>query len=250
MGLLSGGFGRGRAKRLLPRDASAILETFGRHEGPAPGGDVVAGIEFGQAVKQALAVDTERVLDEMVEACDAIGGWSYYGAWDILSAFAPDREEDPRYVHIVDGLLDTLKAEGYGPGDVPMILTRRAIARDRAAQQASPQSSNPPEPEPEIPTLAEGERRLLKIVGRPDGNENRIYLVHRRPDDMAGYGFVAVIHSSEDTSFDFDTAFGWQFGEDERTVYIRVAEAYANSRTALCTYWLEPAVQWFADRVR
>lgn len=250
MGLLRGGFGRERAKRLLPRGAPEILESFGRHEGPAPGGDMAAGLEFGQAVKRALTVDPERVMDEMVEACDAIGGWSYYGAWDILSAYAPDREEDPRYVHIVDGLLDTLKAEGYGPGDIPMILTPRAIARERAAQQASPQSQNVAESEPVIPPLADGERRLLKIIGRPDGNENRVYLIHRRSEDLEGYKFVAVIQSSDEPDFDFDTTFGWQVGEDERTVYIRIAEAYVNGQTAQCTYWLEPAVQWFADRVR
>jgi hypothetical protein len=60
MGLPRGGFGQGRAKRLLPHGAPAILESFGRHEGPAPGGDVLAGIEFGQAVKKALAMDPER----------------------------------------------------------------------------------------------------------------------------------------------------------------------------------------------
>lgn len=248
MGILRGGFGKGRAKALLPPDAPAILESFGRHEGPAPGGNVVGGFEIGQAVKKALAVDPDRALDEMVAACDAIGGWSYYGAWDILSAFAGDRQDDPRYVHIVNGLLDTLAAEGFGPGDVPMALTRQAVARSRAAQASQPQRA--PEPEPEIPPLADGEQRLLEIVGRPDGNENRIYLIHRRPEDSETYQFVAVIHSSDDADFDLDTTWGWQGGEDERTVYIRVAEAYANTRTAQCTYWLEPTVQWFADRVR
>jgi hypothetical protein len=211
---------------------------------------MVTGIEFGQTVKKALTVDPDRVMDEMVAACDGIGGWSYYGAWDILSAFAPDREDDPRYVHIVDGLLDTMAAEGYGPGDVPMALTRQAVARSRAAQDSHPESAPEPEPEPEIPPLADGEQRLLEIVGRPDGNENRIHLIHGRPEDPAGYQFVAVIHSSDDPDFDFDTTWAWQGGADERTVYIRVAEAYANVRTAQCTYWLEPVVQWFADRVR
>jgi hypothetical protein len=242
-------FGRDDSGRLLPTDASAVLESFGRFEGPAPGGDMVAGIELGQVVKKALEMDPDRVLDEMVEACDSVGSWSYYGAWDILSAFASDREEDPRYVHIVDGLLDTLTEEGYGPGDIPMALTPRAIARQRAAQTAGPEATSAPESEPEIPPLADGEQRLLQIVDRPDGNQNKIYLIHRRPSDYEDHQFVAVIHHSETTDFDFETGSAWQGGVDERTVYIRVAEAYANSRTASCRYWLEPNVQWFADRV-
>jgi len=249
MGLLRNAFSGGASGRLLPPHAATALESFGRFEGPAPGGDIQAGIELMQVVKKALEVDPDRALDELVEACDSVGGWSYYGAWDMLTAFASDREEDPRHLHIVDGLLDTLEAEGYGPGDIPMALTARAIARQRAEQAASPESESPPEPEPEIPPLADGEQRLLKIVGRPDGNENRIYLIRRRPTDIDLYQFVAVIQHSDGADFDFATAFAWQGGEDERTVYIRVAEAYANSRTASCSYWLEPSVQWFAERV-
>jgi hypothetical protein len=251
MGLLRDVFssGRGDSGRLLPRDAAATLESFGRFEGPASGGDLHAGIELAQTVKKALEIDPNRVLDEMVEACDSAGGWSYYGAWEILHAFADNHESDPRYVHIVNGVLETLEREGYGPGDIPMALTPLAVARQRAAQAASPAAEAPPQPEPEIPPLTEGERRLLQIVDRPDGNQNRIYLVHRRPSDEVGYDFVAVIQHSDSADFDFDTAFAWQRGADERTIYIRVAEAYANSRTASCRYWLEPDVQWFADRV-
>jgi len=251
MGLLRDLFASGddRPKRILPPDAPAILESFGRFNGPAPDGDALAGIELGQAIKGALEAEPDRVLDEMVEACDSVGGWSYYGAWDILSAFVPDRQEDPRYVHIVDGLLDTLTAEGYGPGDIPMILTPRAIERQRAVRAANPDATGAPEPEPEIPPLADGERRLLQVVDRPDGHQNRIYLLHRRPSDLEERSFVAVIHHSESADFDFDTASAWHGGTDERTVYIRVAESYANSRTASCGYWLEPNVQWYADRV-
>lgn len=244
--LFSGGGDRPR--RLLPSDAPATLESFGLLNGPAPGGDPIAGLELGKIVQQGLQSDPDRTLDELVEACDSVGGWSYYGAWDILSAFAPDRQADPRYVHIVDGLLDNLTAAGYGPGDIPMVLTPRAIERQRAAQAAASEGS-PPEPEPEIPPLADGEQRLLKTVKRPDGNQNRIYLVHRRPDDSEDHRFVAVIHHSETGPFDVDSAPAWHSGEVERTVYIRVAESYANSRTAICEYWLEPQVQWYADRV-
>ncbi len=209
-----------------------------------------AGIDLGRAVKEALEVDPDRVLDEIVEACDSVGGWSYYGAWDILSTFAVDHQEDPRYVHIVDGLLDKLLEEGYGPGDIPLVLTPRAIERQRAEQAASPETESAPESEPEIPPLTDGERRLLQVVDRPDGNQNRIYLIHRRPSDYEDHQFVAVIHNSEATDFDFDTEWAWQGGVDERTVYIRIAEAYANTQTASCRYWLEPNIQWFADRVR
>lgn len=252
MGLLRDMFSAGddRSGRLLPPDAPATLESFGRSEGPAPGGDMVAGLDLGRIVGKALEVEPDRVLDEIVEACDAVGGWSYYGAWDILSTHASDRQEDPRYVHIVDGLLDTLVEEGYGPGDIPMALTARAIERQRAEHAASPETESVPEAEPEIPPLADGERRLLQVVDRPDGNQNKIYLIHRRPPDYEDHRFVAVIHHSESTDFDFDTTTAWQGGADERTAYIRVAEAYANSRTASCGYWLEPNLQWFADRVR
>ena len=129
--LFSGGDDRPR--RLLPSDAPATLESFGLLNGPAPGGDAVGG----QLVQKGLQSDPDRTLDELVEACDSVGGWSYYGAWDILSAFAPDRQDDPRYVHIVDGLLDDLTAKGYGPGDIPMILVPRAIARQRATRAAA-----------------------------------------------------------------------------------------------------------------
>lgn len=192
------------------------------------------GLDLGRAVKKALEVDPERTLDEIVEACDSIGGWSYYGAWDILGAYAPDRKDDPRYVHIIDGVLDTLQDEGYGPGDIPMGLTPRAIERQRAEQAASPEAGSTPEPEPEIPPLADGEQRLLQVVDRPDGNQNKIYLIPRRPSDREDHQFVSVIHYSESTDFGFDTEEAWHGGEDERAVYIRVAEAYANTRTASC----------------
>lgn len=252
MGLLRDLFSSGgdRPRRLLPPDTPAILEEFGRYEGPASGGDAIAGLELGRTVKKALEVDPERVLDEIVEACDSVRGWSFYGAWDILSAYASDREDDPRYVHIIDGLLDTLQEEGYGPGDIPRILTPRAIARQRAEHAASPAVERPPESEPGIPPLAEGERRLLQVVDRPDGNQNKIYLIRRRPFDRENHQFVTVIHFSESTDFGFDTEEAWHGGEDERAVYIRVAEAYANTRHASVSYWLEPSVQWFADRVR
>jgi hypothetical protein len=249
MGLLRDTFfGGGSSARLLPANAPALLESFGRGEGPAPGGgDAQVAMELFEIVRNAIDTDQNRTLDEMVEVCDAVGGWSYYGAWELLHSFASEPEEDPRYVHIVDGLLDTLEAEGFGPGDIPMGLTQRAIERRRAAGAAQPAPEGPPEPEPQIAPLAEGERRLLETVDRPDGNQNRIYLIHGRDSD--DYKFVAVIQGSDDPDFDFETAFGWQRGDDERTVYIRVAEAYANSRTAACGYWLEPDVQWFADRV-
>lgn len=128
-----------------------------------------------------------------------------------------------------------------------IVLTPRAIERQRAEHAASPEAGRAPAPEPEIPPLADGERRLLKVIDRPDGNQNRVYLIHRRPSDDADYQFVAVIQSSESTDFDFDTAWAWQGGTDARGVYIRVAEAYANTRTALCDYWLDPNVKWFAD---
>jgi hypothetical protein len=247
MGFLSRIFSSdGHSRNLLPADAPVVLESFGRHESPAPGGDIVPGIELVHTVKEALKTNPDRVLDELVAACDSIGGWSYYGAWDMLSAFASDREEDARYVHIVDGVLDKLHEEGYGPGDVPMVLTRRRIERERAAAQ---NKERVPEAEPAIPSLAPGERRLLQVVDRPDGEQNKIYLIHRRSSDAAGHQFVAVIHCSEDATFDFDTERGWEGGIDERAVYIRVAEAYANSRTATCGYWIDPGVQWFADRV-
>jgi hypothetical protein len=251
MGLLRDTFfGGGRSAGLLPANAPALLESFGRGEGPAPGrGDARAAIELFEIIKKALDTDQERTLDELVAACDAVGGWSYYGAWELLHSFAPEREEDPRYVHIVDGLLDTLEADGFGPGDVPMALTERAVARQRAGRAAQPPVSGPPEPEPGIAPVAEGEQRLLEVVDRPDGNQNRIYLIRRPTTDSEPYPFVAVIQGSDDPDFDFETAWGWQRGADERTVYIRVAEAYANSRTAACGYWLDPDVQWFADRV-
>jgi hypothetical protein len=252
MGLLRDVFssGRDRSGRLLPPDTPAILESFGRYVGPASGGDAIAGLDLGRTVKKALKVDPERVLDEIVEACDSVGGWSYYGAWDILGAYASDRQDDPRYVHIVDGLLDTMQEEGYGQGDIPRILTPRAIERQRAEPAANPATEGAPEIEPEIPPLEDGERRLLQVVDRPDGNQNRIYLIHRRPSDRDDFQFVAVVHHSEATDFDFDTEWAWQGGENERAVYIRVAEAYANTQTAQCSYWLEPDLQWFADRVR
>lgn len=256
MGLLKDLFSPGddRPRRLLPPDTSTILEELGRYEGPAPGGDPIPGLDLGRTVKNALKVDPERVLDEIIEACDSVRGWSFCGAWEILSTYASDREDDPRYVYIIDGLLDTLEDEGYGPGSISRILPPRVIARHWRhhwdEQPASPAAERAPEPEPEIPPLAEGERRLLQVVDRPDGNQNKIYLIHRRASDRDDWQFVAVVHFSEDTAFGFDTESAWMGGEDERAVYIRVAEAYANTRTASVSYWLEPSVQWFADRVR
>jgi hypothetical protein len=239
----------GHSRKLLPSYAPAVLESFGRHESPAPGGDISAGFELSQTVREALNTEPDRVLDELVAACDSIGGWSYYGAWDMLSALAPDREQDPRYVHIVDGLLDKMSEEGYGPGDTPMALAPRRIKRERAERATSQATARMSEPEPEIPSLTPGERRLLQVVDRPDGDQNRVYLIHRRSSDAAENLFVAVIHCSEDAGFDFGTERDWQGGIDERAVYIKVAEAYVNSRTATCEYWLDPNVQWFADRV-
>lgn len=236
--------------RLLPRDTPEVLASFGQSESPAAGGEMGPGLDLGRTVREAVQVDPDRVLDEMVEACDKAGGWAYWGAWDILGTYARDHEKDLRFVHIVDGVIDTMRAKGYGPGDIPMGLTARMIERDRAkAAEAPGAGESEPEPEPAIPALAEGEQRLLKVIDRPDGNQNKIYLIHRRSSDDEDDRFVAVIHCSESDDFSFENEWAWKGGADERAVYIRVAEAHANGRTRSCEYWLDSQVQWYADRV-
>ena len=51
------------------------------------------GLDLGLTVREAVQVDPDRVLDEMVEACDKAGGWAYWGAWDILGTYARDHEK-------------------------------------------------------------------------------------------------------------------------------------------------------------
>ena len=114
-----------------------------------------------------------------------------------------------------------------------------------------------PGAEPTIRPLAEGEERLLNTIQRPDGERNEIYLVHRRPsdDETMGTGepinFVAIIRSTDQDPNDTSPPFAWQCGPDERTIYIRVAEAAVNAPPPPGgSATLDPDVQWFVDRIR
>lgn len=111
--------------------------------------------------------------------------------------------------------------------------------------------------EPEIRPLGAGEERLLQTVHRPDGNRNDIYLVHRRPDDDAGMAtgdpvnFVAIIRSTDQDPNDTSPPWAWQRGPDERTIYIRLAEAFVNAPPPPGgSATLDADVQWFVDRLR
>jgi hypothetical protein len=114
-----------------------------------------------------------------------------------------------------------------------------------------------PATEPNIPPLGEGEERLLNTVHRPDGHRNEIYLVHRRPsdDETMGTGepinFVAIIRSTDQDPTETSPPWAWQRGPDERTIYIRVAEAAVSAPPPPGgSATLDVDVQWFVDRIR
>jgi hypothetical protein len=113
------------------------------------------------------------------------------------------------------------------------------------------------EAEPTIPPLGDGEERLLQTVHRPDGNRNDIYLVRRRPSDDEAMGtgdpvnFVAIIRSTDRDPNDASPPWAWQRGPDERTIYIRLAEAFVNAPPPPGgSATLDTNVQWFVDRIR
>jgi hypothetical protein len=110
--------------------------------------------------------------------------------------------------------------------------------------------------EPHIPPLADGEERLLQTVRRADGNRNEIYLVHRRPSDDEFIGdepinFVAVIRYPDDDLGDTSVPSAWKRGPTERSIYIAIAEAFANVGVlpGSLLLSLDPDVQWFVDRI-
>jgi hypothetical protein len=113
------------------------------------------------------------------------------------------------------------------------------------------------EPEPTIPPLGDDQERLLQTVHRPDGNRNDIYLVRRRPGDAEAMGtgepvqFVAIIRSTDQDPNDASPPWAWQRGPDERTIYIRLAEAFVNAPPPPgASATLDADVQWFVDRLR
>jgi hypothetical protein len=110
--------------------------------------------------------------------------------------------------------------------------------------------------EPQIAPLADGEERLLQTVHRADGETNYIYLARRRDDDdeVTGAGepvnFVAIIRSTDTDPNDTAPPFSWQRGPDERSIYIRLAEAFFNAPPLPgSSHELESSVQWFVDRL-
>lgn len=125
------------------------------------------------------------------------------------------------------------------------------LAREPAAAEVGSTANA----EPSIVPLADGEERLLQTVYRPDGNRNDIYLVHRRPSDDGTMGsgepvnFLAIIRSTD--AEPGSQPFAWQRGPDERSIYIRVAEAFVNAPLPPgASANLDAAVQWFVDRIR
>jgi hypothetical protein len=126
---------------------------------------------------------------------------------------------------------------------------------DSQAEQVSQDASGRVD-EPHIPPLADGEERLLQTVRRADGNRNEIYLVHRRPSDDAFTGagepinFVAVIRYPDEDSGDTSVPSAWQRGPSERSIYIAIAEAFANVGVLPgSSVSNHPDVLWFVDRI-
>lgn len=107
--------------------------------------------------------------------------------------------------------------------------------------------------EPTIAPLGHDEERWLETVHRTDGNRNDIFLIHRRSMDEDTSGeptnFVAIIRATD--SDPNETPRAWHRGPDERSVYIRVAEAFVNAPPMLgARATLDADVQWFVDRIR
>lgn len=109
--------------------------------------------------------------------------------------------------------------------------------------------------EPEIAPLGPGEERLLQVVHRLDGNRNDIYLVHRSATDYESKGldgsvnFAATIKSTDDPERT-TPYWAWQTGETERSIYIRLAEAFSNSPPLPgVRVEFDDAVQWYVDRI-
>ncbi len=130
---------------------------------------------------------------------------------------------------------------------------RRGVALAREPAAAEPGSTA--NAEPSIVPLADGEERLLQTVHRPDGNRNDIYLVHRSQSDEGTTGsgepvnFLAIIRSTDAEPGSAPLA--WHRGPDERSIYIRVAEAFVNAPPPQgASASLDPGVQWFVDRIR
>jgi len=131
-------------------------------------------------------------------------------------------------------------------------IVNLGVILTEGVEKPSPQ----PRVEPDIPPLAPGEERLLQTVHRADGERNEIYLLHRRPSDDRATGgeatnFVAVIRSTDSDPTDTGPPWAWQRGPTERSVYIAVAEAAANSPPFPgSSVSFDADVQWFYDCIR
>lgn len=76
------------------------------------------------------------------------------------------------------------------------------------------------------------EQRLLGVITRPDGNENRVCLIHRRDNDhaMTATGEqVKYVAATTFTDRPDDPPMEWFYGATAEDVVIRVAEAWVNA---------------------
>lgn len=111
-----------------------------------------------------------------------------------------------------------------------------------------------PDIEPDLGPLEAGEERLIRVVHRPDGNKNEVYVTHRRDidDQTTGAGepinYVAVIRSTDSDPNRAPSA--WHRGPNLRSVYILVAEASVNAPPPPgFETWDAPELKWYISRV-
>lgn len=196
-------------------------------------GDVGSTHSLGRALEKAGdvggALEAFRDGDERgdAESAFSLGALLYEQGRpaEALEAFsrAADRGKDG-----VRDLIAQLQREHpeLGGDATPQTVTiGELLEKYRAANR-------PPSTSIQIAPLAEGEERLVRVVHRPDGNRNDVYLIHSGPDhgDVMGTGepvrFVAVIRSTDDTSGGDETM--WFRASTLEALYVDIASAHRN----------------------
>jgi tetratricopeptide (TPR) repeat protein len=179
-------------------DVDGAVEAFG--DGDARG-DAESAFSLGAVLYEQGR--TAEALEAFTRAADR----GKDGARDLISRLMKEHPElggdsTPRTVTIGELL------EGYRAGQRPQSISV------------------------EIAPLAEGEERLVRVVHRPDGNRNDVYVIHSRPDDGAVMGtgepvrFVAVIRSTDDSSGGDGNS--WFRASTLEALYVDIASAHRN----------------------
>jgi hypothetical protein len=243
------------------------------------------GIEFPTIGSSHWLEFETRVCTELLEAAEEYGGWTITGALCVALDLDSD-SQNAGYLEVIDRAAAFLHAEGVSAADIPPFVLDRwnrshtgwladrgqrggprtdeqrppgqkasvVAASAEAVDTSDASAAGKPDPEPDLAPLELDEERVIRVVHRPDGNENEIRVAHRRDgdDEMTGAGepinFIAFIRATDSDPSRIPSA--WYRGPTLRSVYILVAEGAVNAPPPRgFAIWNAPDLAWFIARV-